>query len=64
MKKQAKLLKKGDKIVMAGRKLVIREIEFSDVGKQGVKKCRIVAVDEKGESVTIVRPDNYPFEAE
>jgi len=61
MVKTAEELKKGDKFVLGGKKLFVENIELSDVGKQGVKKCRIVAKDEKGENIIIIRPSNYPF---
>ena len=62
MKKQAKELKQGDKIKIAGRPCVISSIEFSEIGKQGPKKCRIVAKTDNGEEVVIVRPEDYPIE--
>ena len=63
MKKQAKDLKKGDKIKIAGKSFIISEVEISDVAKQGKSKVRIVALDEKGEKLVIIRPEDYPFEA-
>ena len=62
MKKKAEELKKGDKFTIGPEVLSIESIELSDVGKQGVKKCRIVALKADGEKVVIVRPSNYPFE--
>jgi translation elongation factor P/translation initiation factor 5A len=62
MKKKAELLKKGETIVIAGKRCVIQAIELSDVGKQGVKKCRIEALTAEGEKLVIVRPSDYPFE--
>jgi len=62
MKKKAEELKKGDKIAIGPETLTIESIELSDVGKQGVKKCRIIALKQNGEKVTIVRPSNYPFD--
>lgn len=62
MKKQAKDIKKGDNIILAGRKFFIEEIELSDIGKQGTKKCRIVAKGDDGNKTIIVRPEDYPFE--
>ena len=64
MKKQAKDLKKGDKVKIAGKLFTILEVEVSDVAKQGKSKVRIVAVDEKGEKLIIIRPEDYPFESE
>ena len=62
MKKKAGELKKGEKIKIAGKGFTIEEIEISEIGKQGIRKVRIVAVDEKGEKMVIIRPENYPFE--
>jgi len=62
MKKKAEELKKRDKIVLAGETLVVEEIEISDIGKQGVKKCRIQALKKDSERVIIIRPSDYPFE--
>lgn len=64
MKKQAKDLKKGDKIIIAGQSCVIGEIEFSEIGKHGKRKCRIEAITPKEEKVVIIRPEDYPFETE
>ena len=61
MKKQAKQLKKGDKIIIGTDILVVEEIELSDMSKQGSKKCRIVALKSNGEKVVIIRPEEYPF---
>ena len=62
MKKTAKEIKKGDKIKIARATFLVEEVETSDVGKQGTKKCRIVAKSEKGEKIVVIRPENYPFE--
>lgn len=62
MKKKAKDLKKGDKIIIAGGDWIIEETEISDIGKQGTQKCRIVAANAKKEKVVIIRPADYPFE--
>ena len=62
MKKKAKELKKGDKITLAGKKYSVEEIEISDIGKQGKRKCRLVLTDEKGEKSIIIRPEDYPFD--
>ncbi|MEK6878927.1 MAG: hypothetical protein AABY22_04930 [Nanoarchaeota archaeon] len=63
MKKLAKDLKKGDKILLAGNKCIIENIEFSDIGKQGKRKCRMELKTEKGEKIVIIRPEDYPFES-
>ena len=39
MKKKAEELKQGNKILIGGEHLLVVEVELSDVGKQGVKKC-------------------------
>lgn len=62
MKRKAEELKKGNKFAIGSEILSVDSIELSDVGKQGVKKCRIVARKINGEKVVIVRPSNYPFE--
>lgn len=62
MKKKASEIKKGDKIKIAGKTAVVEEVETSDIGKQGSKKCRLVAKDEKGERMTLIRPEDYPIE--
>ena len=62
MKKKAIELKKGDKVILGGEQLVVRDIETSDIGKQGSKKCRIVATKSDGEKVVLIRPADYPFE--
>ena len=62
MKKKAEELKKGNKFSIGSETLEIESIELSDVGKQGVKKCRIVALKSNGEKVILIRPSNYPFD--
>jgi translation elongation factor P/translation initiation factor 5A len=62
MKKTTKELKKGDKIVLAGTEFSVEETELSEIGKQGTQKCRIVAVNAKGEKVVVIRPADFPFE--
>jgi translation elongation factor P/translation initiation factor 5A len=62
MKKKAEELKKGDKFAIGSENLVVDSIELSDVGKQGVKKCRIVALKLNREKLVLIRPSNYPFE--
>lgn len=61
MKKLAKELKRGDKINIFGKEAVVEEIEFSDIGKQGKKKARIVAKTDE-QKVVMVRPEDYPFD--
>ncbi len=64
MKKLAKELKKGDKIIAAGKLFSIEIIELSEIGKQGTRKVRLELVDEKKEKIVIIRPEDYPFEVE
>ena len=62
MKKKAKELKKGEKIKIAGKEFTIENIEISEIGKQGTRKCRIEAKSDSGEKIVIIRPEDYPFE--
>ncbi len=61
MKKQAKDLKKGDKIKILDKVWIIEFIEVSDSSKQGVSKTRL-ELSSNGEKMAIIRPSNYPFE--
>ena len=62
VKKLAKMLRKGEKIKIAGQECVIEELETSDIGKQGTRKVRIVVKTSKGEQIVIVRPEDYPID--
>lgn len=62
MKKQAKDLKKEDKIALADQSCIIESIELSAIGKHGKRKCRIVAVTDKNEKIILIRPEDYIFE--
>lgn len=62
MKKQAKEIKKGDKIKIAGKEAVIEEVEISNIGKQGTKKVRFIAKTLEGEKITLIRPEDYPID--
>lgn len=62
MKKQAKDLKVGNNIIIAGQKSLIEEIEISDIGKHGKRKVRIVALTPNRERIIIIRPEDYPFD--
>lgn len=64
MKKQAKDVKKGDVLKIAGEIVAVESIEVSDLGKQGTKKCRIVAKKPNGDSTVIIRPTDYPLEVQ
>jgi len=61
VKKQAKDLKKGDKLNIFGKIGVVEEIEFSDIGKHGKRKVRLVVKNPDNQKVVIVRPEDYPF---
>jgi translation elongation factor P/translation initiation factor 5A len=63
MKKQAKDLQKGEKIMITNQECLIQEIEISDLGKHGKRKVRIEALTPKGEKIVIIRPEDYPFES-
>ena len=62
MKKQAKELSKGDKIIIADQECLVEDIEISDIGKHGKRKVRIEITTSKGEKIVIIRPEDYPFE--
>ena len=62
MKKQAKDLKKHEKIILAEKPFVIIEIEISDIGKHGKRKVRMVLESNSGEKLIIIRPEDYIFE--
>lgn len=62
MKKKAEELQKGDKVNIAGQEAIIEEVEVSDIGKQGKKKCRLVLILKNGEKIVIIRPSDYPFD--
>ena len=62
MKTLTKNLKQGDKIKIADKICKIESTEISEIGKQGVRKCRIAAKTDEGESIVIIRPEDYPIE--
>ena len=64
MKKLARDLKQGERILIAGKPCAITSIELSEIGKQGIRKCRLELRTEKGERVVIIRPEDYPFDME
>jgi len=63
MKKLARELKKGDKIILANQEYTIEELEISDIGKHGMRKVRIVALSPSQERMILIRPEDYPFES-
>ena len=62
MKKLAKEIKRGDKIKVANQAYSVEETEIADIGKQGKRKIRIVALTERKEKIVLIRPEDYPFE--
>ena len=64
MKKQAKDLKPGENINIAGQICKILNTELSDIGKQGKRKCRLELLTDKNEKIVIVRPEDYPFDCQ
>lgn len=62
MRKKANQIKKGDKINLAGRICMVIDVEISDIGKHGKRKCRIEAQAENSEKVVIIRPEDYPID--
>lgn len=62
MKKQAKEVKKGNNIQIAGKTCVVETFEMSDIGKHGKRKCRIEAKTPEGEKIILIRPEDYPIE--
>jgi translation elongation factor P/translation initiation factor 5A len=62
MKKEAKSLKKGDKIMLTNQEFLVEEVEISDIGKHGKRKVRLVALNGKKEKMVVIRPEDYPIE--
>ncbi len=62
MKKQARELKKGDRIKIADQLCSVDSIEISDIGKQGLRKVRIVVLAPNKEKLVVIRPEDYLFE--
>ncbi|MEK6899461.1 MAG: hypothetical protein AABW79_05180 [Nanoarchaeota archaeon] len=62
MKKTADKVKIGDFLSIGGEFLKVVQVELSDIGKQGTKKCRIELEKNNGEKVIVIRPADYPFE--
>ena len=62
MRQKASQIKKGQKINLAGRICVVTDVEISDIGKHGKRKCRIEAQTGNQEKVVIIRPEDYPIE--
>ncbi len=61
MKLLAKDLKKNDEILIGGKQFFVENIEISDIGKQGKRKVRIEVKTMGGESLVLIRPEDYPF---
>lgn len=64
MKKLAKEIKKGDRIRIADQRGIVEGIEISDIGKQGKRKVRIIALTERKEKIILIRPEDYPIDVE
>jgi translation elongation factor P/translation initiation factor 5A len=64
MKKCASDVKVGDNIIVGGAPMKVISVETSDIGKQGAKKSRIEAQNDKGEKTAIIRPADYPVEVQ
>jgi translation elongation factor P/translation initiation factor 5A len=63
MRKQYGELKAGDKIIVFGEKLEVKKVDLSEKGiKQGKTKCRVEAVNGKGEQKVIIRLANESVE--
>jgi hypothetical protein len=62
MKKKVGELKKGEKIKIGPKWFTVSGIELSEIGKQGVRKCRIEAKSDAGEAIVLIRPEDYPIE--
>ena len=63
MRKQAKDIKPGENINIAGQTCKILNTEISEIGKHGKRKVRIEAETERGEKIIIIRPEDYPFDS-
>jgi translation elongation factor P/translation initiation factor 5A len=59
----AKNVAKGTILILGGERITVTEVEHSDIAKQGTKKTRIVGKKASGETVTIIRPAEYPLES-
>lgn len=64
MKKSASEVKVGESIMVGGAPMKVLSVETSDLGKQGAKKTRIEAQNDKGEKTAIIRPADYPVEVQ
>jgi len=53
--KEVKDLKKGEFVLIDDSKYRIENIEFSNIGKHGKSKCRIEAVNDKGEKKVVIK---------
>ena len=62
MKKPAKDLIKGEKIILAGQECIVEDLEISDIGKHGKRKVRIEAKTENSERIVLIRPEDFVFE--
>jgi translation elongation factor P/translation initiation factor 5A len=62
MRKQAKDLVKGEKILVSNQECVVNDIEISEIGKHGKRKCRLDLATSRGDKLVIIRPEDYPVD--
>ncbi len=62
MRKQAKDIQKGEKILVSGQECNVNDIELSEIGKHGKRKCRLDLTTQRGEKIVIIRPEDYPVD--
>lgn len=62
MKKQAKEIKKGDFVLIVGKKFKVIDKEISDMGKHGKSKVRLELLTTENEKLVIIRPEDYPID--
>ncbi len=62
MKKQAKDIQKGEKILVSSQECTVNDIEISEIGKHGKRKCRLDLTTFRGDRIVIIRPEDYPVE--
>lgn len=61
MNKKASELKKGDKVKIAAQEGIVENIELSEIGKHGKRKCRLEIRLSNGKKTVIIRPEDYPL---
>ncbi len=53
--REVKDLKQGELILIEDAIYTIKKLEFSSIAKHGKSKCRIEAVNDKGEEKVVIR---------